>query len=262
MQRICLVLLAVAVVSTAQPQPIDRGINFYSKEKEAGLGATLAKDFLNHATKFENAEVQEYVEGLVQRLAQQLPPGGFPFTIGLIGDENRVTHEPFAIPGGYLFVETSLILEARSEDELAGMLAHAMAHIAARHATRQATRGQVSNQATIPLIYMGGWAGYGARQSAEVLPMNMRSIARTFEMEADRIAVQVMADAGYDPRALAAYIDRTQPAPPGNLTFSAMPTKEQRAAELSKAIEELPARTYDVHEGLAKIQGTLRAALR
>ena len=261
MQRICFVLLAAAALSVGQQQPLGRGINFYSTEREAGLGATLAKDFLNRATKFENSEVLAYVEGLVQRLAQQLPPGGFPFTIGLIGDEDRVTDEPFAIPGGYLFVETSLILEARSEDELAGMLAHSMAHIAARHGTRQATRVQVANQATIPLIYMGGWTGYGARQASEVLiPMNMRSIARGFELEADRIAAQVMADAGYDPLALAAYIDRTQPVP-RSAVFSALPTKEQRVTGLRNAIEALPARAYTAHDGLAKIQATLRAAL-
>ncbi|HEV8147742.1 MAG TPA: M48 family metalloprotease, partial [Bryobacteraceae bacterium] len=161
MQRICFVLLAAAVVATAQPQPTDRGINFYSKEREVALGAVLAKDLLNRATKFENDEVLAYVDGLVQRLAQQLPPDGFTFTIKLVGDEDRGTHEPLAVPGGYLFVQTLLILDARSEDELAGMLAHAMAHIAARHGTRQATRIQVANQGTIPLIYMGGWTGYG-----------------------------------------------------------------------------------------------------
>jgi predicted Zn-dependent protease len=261
MQRICFVLLAAAVVATAQPQPTDRGINFYSKEREVALGAVLAKDLLNRATKFENDEVLAYVDGLVQRLAQQLPPDGFTFTIKLVGDEDRGTHEPLAVPGGYLFVQTLLILDARSEDELAGMLAHAMAHIAARHGTRQATRIQVANQGTIPLIYMGGWTGYGARQASEVLiPMNMRSLARGFELEADRIAVQLMADAGYDPRALAAFIDRTQPVP-RSPSLSALPTKEQRAVELSKTIEALPARAYTSHDGLAKIQATLRASL-
>jgi predicted Zn-dependent protease len=248
-------------LSTAQQEPLGRGINFFSKEREIGLGATLAKDLLRRAPKFENAEVLAYVDGLVQRLAQQLPPDGFPFKTELIGDDDRVTHEPYALPGGFLFVETSLILDVRSEDELAGMLAHSMAHIAARHGTRIETRAQVTNQATIPLIFMGGWTGFGMRQAAQVLvPMSFLSLARSFEMEADRIAAQVMADAGYDPRALAALIDRTQPVP-RSAVFSPLPTKEQRAVEVSKVIEALPARAYTTHEGLAKIQATLRASL-
>ncbi len=71
-----------------------------------------------------------------------------------------------SLPGGYFFVNTGLILAADSEAELAGGMAHEIAHIAARHATRQATRGQIAQLATIPLIFMGGWAGYGAQQGA------------------------------------------------------------------------------------------------
>ena len=70
-----------------------------------------------------------------------------------------------ALPGGFFFVNSGLILKADNESELAGVMAHEIAHIAARHGTRQATRGQVINLASIPLIFMGGWTGYGIRQA-------------------------------------------------------------------------------------------------
>jgi len=141
MQRICLVLLAAAVVSTAQEQSRVQG--------EARLGANLSKVVLRRATKIENAEVQGYVEGLVRRLAQQFRKYEFPFTVAILEDDDRML-EPQTLPGGYLFLKASHILEVRSEAGLARILAHAMAHIGDSTFYRQLSRSFPAN-ATILL---------------------------------------------------------------------------------------------------------------
>ena len=97
-----------------------------------------------------------------------------PVTIKVID-----TDEPnaMALPGGFFFVNTGLVTLAENEAEIAGVMGHEIAHIAARHGTRQATRGQIANLATIPLIFMGGWAGYGIRQAASILiPMGFLQV--------------------------------------------------------------------------------------
>src|SRR5258708_11734013 len=98
--------------------------------------------------------------------------------------------EPLSLPGGYIFVSSRLILTARNDAEFAGMLAHAMAHVAEHHGTRQATQGQVANNASIPLIFMGGWISMGEGDES-LVPMAFRSTLRRLEVEADVLAVKI-----------------------------------------------------------------------
>ena len=89
-------------------------------------------------------------------------------------------------------MNSGLILKADNEAELAGVMAHEIAHVAARHGTRQATRGAIVNYATIPLIFMGGWTGYGIRQGAGLaIPLGFLTFSRGFESEADMLGLRV-----------------------------------------------------------------------
>jgi predicted Zn-dependent protease len=93
-------------------------------------------------TPLDNAAALDFVKRLGARLAAQLPEPRFDYTFAVTAsDQSNVLHEPLSLPGGYIFVPTSLFLTVQDEAEFAGMLAHAMAHVANRDGTRAATRG-------------------------------------------------------------------------------------------------------------------------
>src|SRR5271169_5039582 len=154
---------------------VGKGVNFYSLEKEIAIGKQLAQEVERQAKIIDDPIIAEYVNRVGQNLVRN-SDAKVPFTIKVIDTEDI---NAFALPGGFFFVNSGLILKADTEAELAGVMAHEIAHVAARHGTRQATRGQVAQLATIPLIFMGGWAGYGVRQAASVLlPLGFLTFSR------------------------------------------------------------------------------------
>jgi predicted Zn-dependent protease len=150
-----------------------------------------------------------------------------------------------ALPGGFFFVNSGLIMKAENESELAGVMAHEIAHIAARHGTRQASRGQIINMASIPLIFMGGWTGYGIRQAASILvPMTFLTFSRGFEREADLLGLQYLYKAGYDPTAFVDFFEKIQSMEkrrPGTMSkvFSSHPMTDDRIKDAQKNIQEI-----------------------
>src|SRR5215218_7678918 len=140
---------------------VGKGVNLYSLEKEIAMGKQYAQEIERQARIIDDPVISEYVNRVGQNLVRNSDVK-VPVTIKVLDAEEV---NAMALPGGFFFVNSGLILKAESEAELAGVMAHEIAHIAARHGTRQATRGQLVNFATIPLIFMGGWTGYGIRQA-------------------------------------------------------------------------------------------------
>ena len=117
----------------------------------------------------------------------------------------------FALPGGYFYVQSGLILAADNEAELAGVMAHEIGHVAACHAARQQTRGNLAQLATIPLIMMGGGLGYGLYEAAGIgVPLTFMKFQRNYEAQADYLGVQYMYAAGYDPQAFPEFFEKIQ----------------------------------------------------
>jgi predicted Zn-dependent protease len=173
-----------------------KGVNFYSLEKEIALGKQMASEVEREAKMVDDPTITEYVNRLGQNLVRN-SDAKVPFTIKVI-DSDEVN--AFALPGGFMFVNSGLILKADDEAELAGVMAHEIGHVAARHGTKQATRSELANYATIPLIMMGGWTGYAIAQAASVaVPLGFLKFSRGMEAQADHLGLEYMYKSGYDP---------------------------------------------------------------
>ena len=234
--RTCALFL-VALAAGAQ------GVNFYSPEQEADLGAKMAESLVKQKTSTAHPQVREYVQRLVQKIKLDAPQD---YKVSVIVEDTRDTHgthEPVVLPGGYIFVPESLILAAQNEAEFAGMLAHAMAHVSGRHATRLLTRNEIANAAN-------------SSPDGRTVPVAMLMFQREFEAEADMSGANLAAAAGFDPAALARYIDRTQ-VDEGPKAFSSMPLRSIRMEKIDRAIAILPARSYSESAEFLAIQGQL-----
>jgi predicted Zn-dependent protease len=233
---------------------VGKGVNFYSIQKEIALGKTMAEDVEREAKLLDDPVITEYVNRIGQNLVRN-SDAKVPFTIKVIDSEEV---NAFALPGGFFFVNTGLILKADSEAELAGVMAHEIAHVAARHGTRQATRGQLINYGSIPLIFMGGWAGYAVRQAAQLaIPLGFLQFSRGFEREADMLGLQYLYKTGYDPTSFVDFFEKIQAMEkkkPGTIAsvFSSHPmtSKRIRAAqeEIQKDLKPQPQYVVDTSE--------------
>src|ERR1700728_810564 len=159
---------------------VGNGINFYSIEKEIALGKGLAQEVERQAKIIDDPVIAEYVNRVGQNLVRN-SDAKVPFTIKVIDTEEV---NAFALPGGFFFVDSGLILKADTEAELAGVMAHEIAHVAARHGTRQATRGEIAQLSMIPLYIIGGPVAYGVYEASGLLiPMTFLKFSRGFEAE-------------------------------------------------------------------------------
>jgi predicted Zn-dependent protease len=250
----------VASAAAQQVEP-GKGVNFYSFEKEAALGSQLAQEVRREHKELESTAVQSYIQDLGKRLATQIGGPPFTYTFTVIADTTPY-NEAIALPGGFVFVPASLLLAARDEDELAGILTHSIAHIASRDGTRVATRAELVNVASAPIIMMGGSTGYAMRQGNELaVPLKFLEQWRKYEIDADRLAAARLPASGYDPAALARFIEREQPQFEGKARepkFSRVPPLADRVAAIRAVIGALPVQDYLPHEGLSRIQDEVR----
>ena len=181
--------------------------NWYSVDTEIKMGKMYASE-IEKSTKFiTDPVVLEYVNRVGQNIVKN-SDCKVPFTIKII-DSDEINAR--ALPGGFFYVNSGLILNADEEAELAGVMAHETAHVCAHHAVREQTRMNYAQLGTIPLIFIGGWTGYGIYEAASLaVPMTFLKFSREFESQADYLGVQYMYRAGYDPQAFIAFFEKVQ----------------------------------------------------
>jgi hypothetical protein len=181
--------------------------NWYSTDSEIKMGKMYA-DEIEKSTRFiTDPVITEYVNRIGQNIVKN-SDCKVPFTIKVI-DSDEIN--AMALPGGFFYVNSGLILNADEEAELAGVMAHETAHVCAHHAAREMTRMNYAQLGTIPLIFIGGWTGYGIYEAASLaVPMTFLQFSRDFEAQADYLGVQYMYRSGYDPQAFISFFEKIQ----------------------------------------------------
>jgi Zn-dependent protease with chaperone function len=222
---------------------VGNGVNFYSLEKEIALGKQLATEVERSAKVIDDPIIAEYVNRVGQNIVRN-SDAKVPFTIKVLDSEEV---NAFALPGGFFFVNSGLLLKADNEAELAGVMAHEIAHVAARHGTKQATRGEIAQigmiVASIATGY--GWTGYAIRQGAGLaIPIGFLQFSKTMEKEADYLGLQYLYKSGYDPTAFVDFFEKIQTLEkkkPGTMAkvFSSHPMTDDRIANSQREIQKI-----------------------
>lgn len=214
--------------------------DWYSIDTDIKMGKQYAMMVESSARMIQDPVINEYVNRVGQNLVRN-SDAKVPFTIKVVDSDDI---NAFALPGGFFYVNSGLILAADDEAELAGVMAHEIAHVAARHATREMTRAQAANIAvTIPLIFINSWGLYEAANAAISLamPMAFMHFTRSFEAEADYLGLQYMYKAGYDPQAFISFFEKIkaqEKQKPGTLA-KAFATHPQTPDRILKSQEEI-----------------------
>ncbi len=183
--------------------------NWYSLDKQVAMGREYSQQIEHAAKLVSDPVVTEYVNRIGQNLVRN-SDSKVPFTIKVI-DTDEIN--AFALPGGFFYVNSGLILAADNEAELAGVMAHEIAHVAACHVAREQTRSNIVNLASIPLIFVpGGWAVYEATQAAMSIgvPLTFMKFSRNFETEADFLGMEYMYKTGYDPQSFISFFEKIE----------------------------------------------------
>src|SRR6202030_4095337 len=222
---------------------VGKGVNLYSLEREISLGKQLAQEVERSSKLIDDPVVTEYVNRVGQNLVRN-SDARVPFTIKVI-DSDEIN--AFALPGGFFYVNSGLILHAMEESELAGVMAHEISHVTARHGTKNATKGELMQMATIPLMLLGpvGWAGYGLYEGLNIaIPLTYLKFSRDSEREADFLGLQYMYKAGYDPNSFVTFFERIQvdeKRRPGTIpkVFSTHPPTPDRIESAQKEIARI-----------------------
>ena len=177
-------------------------------EKEVKMGRMLAAQVDKEAKFIDDPIITEYVNRVGQNIVLH-SDAKVPFTIKVI-DSDEVN--AFALPGGFFYVNKGLILAADNEAELAGVMAHEIAHVAARHAMENQRKMELIDYGMLAGVLLGGpilsnvlYNGAGFFEGMAFL-----KFSRGAEEEADKLGVQYMWAAGYDPSAMATMFEKLE----------------------------------------------------
>ncbi len=220
--------------------------DWYSIDTDIKIGKQYAMMVESSARLIQDPVVNEYVNRIGQNLVRN-SDAKVPFTIKVIDSDDI---NAFALPGGFFYVNSGLILAADDEAELAGVMAHEISHVVLRHATREMTRANYVSLASIPLIFVNSWGIYEAANAAMslALPITFMKFSRDFEAQADYFGLQYMYKAGYDPQAFVSFFEKIEAQEknkPGTIAkaFASHPPTPNRILKAQEEIREvLPAR--------------------
>jgi len=269
---ISLLCLAPQVLAEGLPELGDSAQSSFSALEERRLGEEIMREIRVDRSYYDNAEATDYINALGHRLVSRGSDSRQDFEFFLI-DERSIN--AFALPGGFVGVHTGLILAAQSESELASVMAHEIAHVTQRHIARiiaQQKQSTVMSLAALAVAILAARASPELASAATVFGQagavqNLLNFTRDHEREADRVGLQILEGAGYDPRSMAMFFERLQRATriydvagaPSYLRTH--PVTYERIADIQNRLERLPYRQIADSLDFQLVRAKLRADL-
>ena len=249
-----ILIVATASAALAELKTLKPGFNLFSAQQDIQLGQEAAGQVQQQLPVVNNAQLNGYLTNLLERLAKtEHGQSEFPYQIHAIPSKDV---NAFALPGGPIFVYTGLIQEANGEPELAGVVAHEMTHVKLRHGTHQASN---ANLIELPLALAGKAAGDSLLGQVAQLGLGIGAnsvllkMSRSAESEADYNGAQSMAEAGYNPVAMAQFFQRleTSHGKESRLAefLSDHPSPGDRVKAVGEEIRQMPQRSYTANTG-------------
>lgn len=276
--RGCLVLLATSVGAAGVAGPSDAQVKLpdfgdaaeatLSPADERALGEALMREIRARLTLVDDPLVEQYIQSLGYRLVAASDHRDLGFTFFVVEDDSL---NAFAAPGGFIGLNSGMILATESESELASVLAHEIAHVTQRHIVRaidHANRSSLPVLAGILAAIIVGTQDVGAGQAAAAAVFGASAqrginFTRQNEMEADRVGIRILADAGFNPREMAGVFEKLQSAarysPRLPEYLSTHPVTTNRIAEARDRAEQLPYRQHASSESYHLVRARLRA---
>lgn len=214
-----------------------------SQEKEIAIGKQYSTEIDHSAKVLTDAAINEYVNRVAQNVARNSDLT-IPLTVRVI-DSPEIN--AFALPGGFLYVNTGLLLAADEEDQIAGVMAHEIAHVAARHWASTMTKATIAQYAMLPLLFIPMSYGvyYGVMEAyMNGVPLAFLKFTRNAEAEADYLGIQYMYKSGYDPNSYVGFFSKIieeERRSPGSIpsVFSSHPPTPDRILKSEEEIKEI-----------------------
>jgi predicted Zn-dependent protease len=218
-----------------------------SQEKEVAIGKQYSTEIERQAKMLKDPVITEYVNRVSQNLARNSDLA-IPLTVKVIDDPQI---NAFTLPGGFIYVNSGVLLAADEEDQIAGVIAHEIGHAAARHWASQMTKATIAQYAMIPLMFipMSAAVYYGVVEAyLNGVPLAFLKFSRKDEAEADFLGLQYMYKAGYDPNAFVGFFgkvmdeERRAPGTMSTVFASHPPTGDRIVASEQEIQKILPKR--------------------
>ncbi len=258
------VMVAVGGISSAQTK-IKPGFNLFSVDQDKEIGQKSAAEAETQLPILHDRKVEAFVTAVGKRLAASAPGADYAYQFKVV---NASDVNAFALPGGYLYFNRGLIEAAKTEGQLAGVMAHEIAHVALRHGTNQASKAYLSQMG---LGVMSGLIGKDNSSTTKTinavggfgLNTMFLKFSRTDEEQADVVGAQTMARAGYNPQDMVDFFEMLrslQARDPGKVEqfFSSHPAPKDRATRIRNEMKSLNVRTTQPVGGFKQAKSTLQ----
>lgn len=245
--RLLLIFFLIVLPAIARVE-IKPGFNLFKPDQDIQLGKEAVQEIEKELPVVKDAQLNDYITRLGNKLTQFAPGHKYPYRFGMVAAEEI---NAFALPGGPIFIHTGIVLEAKNEAEVAGVLAHEISHVALRHSTNQASKAML---AQAPLAILGGVLSGGglAGQLAQMgIGFGAQSaflkFSRDAERQADQMGAQILYDAGYDPKAMAEFFETLEKkmGKSSSEFFSSHPNPGNRRNDIANLLSTLgPAKNF------------------